>query len=280
MTHISKPKMSTTVTSISSQKIFDALYQQFQKEVSLMNCGVGYIMHFIVLAMQNVEKFAKANAKQYVIHGLQKKEMVKELVMKYFAEYGDWDANKKNQWEQLQLPLRRFMDNVIDVIVSAAKGQMQFAQQLSTQPTIKQKKRCAKKAPNVLANNIRRDVVTDENTLVTQIYQQVYAAIANQQFDCSNIMLLVTTVMQAVSNLSQLTAAQKKDVAMTVITQLVAAIPMPTDEKSAKDAINNTTISQAIDYIIAAANGQLNIGQIVTEIQGLFASCAGCCAKK
>lgn len=264
------------MSAFQIQEHFQELYSQFLSEVSDIKCSVDNFMQLLVRAMENVEHYALRIKKTIVIHGLQKKELVQDLILKYYAEFKAWEEVEKLKFEGLKNHLQVVMDKFIDILVSAAKGQMVF--KVALEETRKNCITCFGGSTKTIANKpiYKPKDVAEVNALVTSIYDQVRASIVNKQFGMNNIMSLVTIVMQAVGQAVALTGPEKKEVAMQVIRKLIAEIPLPDSERETISAIIEGTVSKAIDFIIMAANGQLDFGKMAEQFKTTFA----CCFKK
>lgn len=254
--------------SIAHQEIFDELFEKFKNTVSHIECTAENFMDFLVKAMEDVERYANDIKDRLVLHGLEKKELVEDLLSKFFNEISEWADERKEDWNKIQIALGIFMNKAIDILVSAAKGQLHFNEE-----ELKQKCGCLPKPLAAESKTFIPKDVSEVSDLVEKIHNDVKQSIINKKFNASNFIVLVTIVMQVVEQLGDLTGPEKKEIAIRVIKRLVLEIPMPEEDKVAVGIIVETTLSKTIDYIIMAANGELDFGKIAEQFKSIFSCC-------
>lgn len=245
-------------------KEFDALFEKLNSFFMQIEHTADNFVDVLVKAMEMVEEWSRGLGEKLKIHGLEKKELVEGLIEKLADKF-------ESGADVVQLHVKYWMDKLIDILVTAAKGQLHFNE------TIKAgcgpcKKTNSKK---VKAHATPKDV-GEVDKVIEQVHNEVKNAIVNKQFTASNFIVLVTLVMQVVEKAPQLTGPEKKEVAVKVIKRLILEIPMPGADKEAIGIIVETTLSKTIDFIIAAANGEFDFGKIVEQ----WKSCFPCCYKQ
>lgn len=250
-------------------QVFDRVYAEFKELVKNLETTADNFMDFVVKAMEKVEEFAERTKDEIVIHGIQKKEIVEDMLRKIFDDL----QVVPEHLEKIKVDLEVWLSKTIDVIVSASKGQLGF------QKKVKEKCGCAPKANK----NVRSDLIigapgsdsADVEKISMQVYDIVRDSITNKSFNAQNFIVLVTIVMQVVERAQTLSGAEKKYVAVSVIKRLVMEIPFPEGDKEAIAVIVETTLSKTIDYIIAAARGELHVDlqQVVKGFKALFPCC-------
>jgi hypothetical protein len=256
--------------SIAHEEFFDRLFEGFKNAVSNIECNAENFMDFLVKAMELVERFANDVKKDMELHGLEKKELVEDILCKFFAELTDWAQEREEDYNKLMIELTIYMDKIIDILVSAAKGYLHFNEYLVQAKCCKPKSRRRKNKNETTPKDI-----SEVTPLVDQVYDDVRKSIVNKTFSATNFIVLVTIVMQVVEKLAELSGPEKKEIAIRVIKRLIMEIPMPENEKEAIAIIVETTLSKSIDYIIMAANGELDFGKIKEQFKSIF----GCCTK-
>lgn len=251
-----------------SQDVFNNLYAKLCSYLNPLDTKLHSFVPLLAKSMEIVHKWTQTLEQNIVVHGLQKKEIVISLMTQLAEKFGE----EKDQLLSIE---HSVMEKLIDAFVAAEKGQYVFFSQVEEEVTS-----CCSKKSSDMAKSKRKakDVaveanptnVSDVETAVNQVYDNIKTMITNKQFNASSFVTLVTMVMQVLGQLPQLTGPQKKDVAIQVITRLVQEIPIPGIDQATATALINTTLSKMIDFIVAAANGQFNFTQVVEEVKGCF----------
>lgn len=266
--------------SIAHQELFDELFARFKKAVSTIECKAENFMDFLVIAMEEAEKFSKDIKDKVVLHGLEKKELVEDCLNKFFDEVKEWAQDRKEDWGKLQVELDTLMDKVIDILVQAARGVLDLGERVKDNCSVccfkKTGAKGAKGAKSAKGTKGHRHApkdVTDVTALTDKIHEEVKASIVNKKFGANNFVVLVTIVMQVVEKLGNLNGPEKKKVVISVISRLIMEIPMPEGDRDAIKIVVDTTLSKTIDYIIMAANGELDFGAIAEQFKKIFNCC-------
>lgn len=254
--------------SIAHQELFDELFAKFKRAVSTIECKAENFIDFLVAAMEQAERFAREMKDKIVLHGLEKKELVEDMLHKFFDELKEWSDERKEDWQKFKVQIDTFMDKVIDVLIQSARGVFHFNEK------IKEKCGCAPKVATVEDKKRHQPKDAAQVTALTdQIHEEVRASIVNKKFGPNNIIVLVTIVMQIVEKLGALTGPEKKEVAISVISRLIMEIPMGENDRATIKMIVDTTLSKTIDYIIMAANGELDFGAMAEQVKKIFSCC-------
>ena len=247
-----------------TQNTFDKLYDDLNKFASLTEQKAVNFTQILVHAIEIVENWSKSVVLSMVVHGLQKKELVISLMTQFSSKLSD-------EKDKFEIHVKFFMDKLIDVLISAAKGQLSFNEikEITTQCCLKSNS----KQPKKLKIKSSPKDVSEVESIVDQVYDNIKTMIVNKQFNVSSFVMLITMVMQALEQLPQLTGPEKKDVAIKVIKKLILEIPIPGIDSEAAGVIIDTSLNTTIDFIISAANGEFDFGKIITEVKGWFSCC-------
>ena len=202
-------------------------------------------------------ELVQASSVKSKIHGIEKKLTAMALLNKFADEITDHDVQTMFLFQ-----LHSLASDLIDVLVASAKGHLHIN-------VVKQNQKCCSFK---LRKPIVEKGVQDVNieTAINQIYNNVMSMIASKQFNASNFITLVTTVIQLLQQIPQLTEAEKKQVAIQVMKQLITQIPIPGITSAEAQTIINTVLSTIIDAIIEAANGNFHI---VATVKSWFSHC-------
>lgn len=242
------------------QEKFDELYAKLESWFQHVDQKAESFLETLIHSMEIVEQWARTLGKNIVIHGMQKKE----IVMAMMAKIGDKLVEEKDLFFS---HVNTIMDKMIDILVEAAKGNLHFNEV---------KERCAalcvpKPQPKIAVKD-----VADVEALAKQMHDNIKQSIVDKKFNMTNVVTLVTLVMQMLEQIPALSGPEKKAVAISVIKSLVAEIPIPGVDPATISAIVETSLSKMIDFIISAANGEFDFSKIVEQ----WKSCFPCCYKK
>ena len=108
------------------------------------------------------------------------------------------------------------------------------------------------------------------------VYDRIKASIKNKHVTTSSIFVIVLSTMQIMEDFEGFTGEQKKNIVLTVVKRLVREIPDVSEgERLAMDFLIEKTVSRAIDYVVAGANGEL---EILNQIEAIVDKCCpnGC----
>lgn len=244
------------------QEKFDELYAQLESWFQHIDQKAESFLDTVVHSMEIVEQWSRTLAKDMIIHGMQKKEIVMAMV----AKIGDKLAEEKDLFLS---HVHTVLDKIIDILVEAAKGNLHFNEVKERCALL-----CAKPAPKSSAKSVKD--VADVEALTQQMHDSIKQSIIDKKFGMTNVVTLVTLVMQMLEQIPTLSGPEKKAVAINVIKRLVAEIPIPGVDPATISAVVDTSLSKMIDFIISAANGEFDFTKIVEQ----WKSCFPCCYKK
>jgi hypothetical protein len=205
--------------SIVHQEFFDDLYNEFQKTVSKLECTAENFIDFLVKAMENVEQYSRKVKDQIVLHGLEKKELVEDILKRFFENVKD---NLIEDYETIKVELSALTNKTIDILISASKGHLNF--------NVEEFGKCGCFATRKKQNKFIPKDISDVKILTDQVYDKVKGMIKNKEFNANNFIVLVTIVMQVVEQTQNLTGEEKKQLAIRVIKKIVMEIPMQNKE--------------------------------------------------
>lgn len=225
------------------------------------------IMHFVSEAMQSVRD-------EQELDELEKKEMVNDLVHKIVDSMTIPDDQRLRLHKQF-FPL---LDAIIDMLTRAALGYMYIKLEVE-----EAKAQCIgfcskKRSPPGKKKQLIRDMSEDAlNGLIDQTFASVKELIKQKTFNIGTIMSISTITMQVVETIPQITGGQKKRVVMTVLHRLVDESTLADDTKQKIHNAIDLAVSSAIDFIVAAANGDI---PLVNEAKEAIQTCITNCKKK
>lgn len=238
---------------------------------------------FIVAAMQLLTSEAVA------LHGYQKKELVIDLV-KGVVDNMTISEEDKTTLKNFVFPT---LDNTIDLFVAAAKGYLFFkkvgdkVEEGCNKCFAKCAGKCsgckkteapkAQKAPerNLVVPRTEEGAV-DVTGLSNVVYDKLRGLITHKQITIANIVGIVTLAMQLVQQFAGVEGADKKKIVINVITRLVHEFPMSEADKAAVEAIVATTLDKTIDFVVAVANGDIDLLGIVEDHVARCKAMCGC----
>lgn len=234
------------------------------------------VVDFLMLAMTAVNEHGR-------LHGFEKKEIVKDVVAK-LVETMTIDDEQKDELRRVVTP---HLDETIDFMIAAAKGYLflekvgdkveEGFQKCCLPCKRKSRRRGGARQPKTFELPPHRSITG----LADIIYDKVRGMITSKSVSISNIVSIVTIVMQFVQQYPALAGGEKKQIVKHVIYRLIDEIPInPLDREGIK-AFLNTTLDKTIDYVISVARGDIDlIGKISDVIDKCGTSCGGCCGKK
>ncbi len=114
--------------------------------------------------------------------------------------------------------------------------------------------------------------------LLDEVYDSIKQQIDLKTFQAKDLVHFATLAMRLVEGYPQLSGPEKKNLVIQLANRLVAEIPNISQEDLAifQSAIS-LILPSAIDYIIAASKGQLDLNiTLPPELSGCF----GCCIPK
>lgn len=216
------------------------------------------------------------------LHGYQKKELVIDLVKGVVNNMTISDEDKDG--------LRNFvfptLDNTVDLFIAAAKGYLFFKKvedaidngctKCTARCGPNRCKGCKKQQSTAKARSkaaVSRDLivpldeegVVDVTALSNVVYDKLRGMITHKTVTVANIIGIVTMVMQLVQQFAGVEGSDKKKIVVNVISRLVKEIPMSPEDKMAVEAIVATTLDKTIDFVMAVANGDIDLLGIVED---------------
>jgi hypothetical protein len=265
-----------TESTVLHNELFNQLYETFKKHTSYIDRSIDNFMDFLVKAMEDAEHLCDSLEDRQKIHGLEKKELVKSVLHKFLTDLDQWSDKQKNKITGIVTELELFSDKAIDILVAAAKGQLHFNEAVKL---VKQTSCFAKPNPVQKVSHVPKDI-SDMQILIDTIYDEVKGSIVNKQFGISNVMVLVAIAMQVAEKNKTLNGPEKKEIVLKVLKRLILEIPMSDRDRMMMDSIIEVALGKAIDYIIMAANGELDFGKMIENAKKTFKTMFSCCFKK
>ena len=119
---------------------------------------------------------------------------------------------------------------------------------------------------------------TKSRAVSQDIFDETYDAIKAQidlkTFKAADLVKFAALAMRLVEKYPQLSGPDKKDLVVRLATRLVSEIPnLAPDDLAAIEAAITLVLPPAIDYIIAASKGQLDLNVVKQEFSGCFPCC-------
>ena len=262
----------------SEKNYFDNLFENLLIKVKDVIGDATNTTTFVIEAM----KIVRDNCKD--LHGFEKKDLVMDLLYKIVERMPVEEEDRQHLLDNV-VPS---MENFIEMICNAAKGYLIIKERVE-EAAENQRACCTglfrrlrpseSNKPKGAAATKKIFLRATEEDAVNMIYDRIRESVVNKHITISNIFIIVSSTMKIVEEFGGFTGAQKKTLVITVIKKVIREIPNITDEdRMAIDLVVDTTVDKAIDYIVAAANGEL---EILKQVEAIVDKCCpnGCCAR-
>ena len=255
------------------EAIFITAYDQVRTALASSHNDATNIVVFVIKAMQAVADTD--------IHGWEKKSIVVDIVYKVVDDL-NIEESQKSQIRHTVLPT---VDSLIDLLVSAAKGYLYLKHQsrealdaVSTRCScLPRRRRQRHHRPLRIA-----DEALDMTGMVDDVYDVVKTIVKNRNVTMANIMSIGSVIMQVVEQYPQLVGYQKKQLVICVAHKVVDELSIDDATKVTIKAVIDSTLDKAIEFIIKASRGEIEIvNKIVEATTGCIDRCAkgGCCGR-
>lgn len=262
-------------------ELFTELYN---KLIARLKDKLGDVNNFVAFVG---EAICLLTDEAVAIHGYQKKEMVIDLVKGVVEDMAIPDEDKA--------ALKKFvfptLDNTIDLFIAVAKGYLYLkkVEDVVEEECAKCTARCAGrcrgcKKEETTAKSATRELVAPRNgegmvdvtELSNIVYDKIRGMITHKTVTIINIIGIVTLTMQLVQQFAGVEGADKKKIVINVINRLVKEIPMSDEDRVAVQAIVATTLDKTIDFVIAVANGEIDLLGMVEDGVARCKTMCGC----
>jgi hypothetical protein len=199
-------------------------------------------MNLVTHVIQCVEGVAGLN-------GGEKKELAIEIVLKSI----DGLKLPDNQIVRSLLS-RDSLDNTIDLLISASKGQIDLN---------KIKKFAVNCILGCIKNNSTYEPEISINNLNSNIdfYQELIEDFKQKDINMSNWMSIVTRVMQDVEKLKNLNGPEKKDLAIQITIKIFNKLNI--EDPTLKPLFTHSTLSSVIDTLISVSKNKVKLNNKV-----------------
>lgn len=119
---------------------------------------------------------------------------------------------------------------------------------------------------------------TKSRAVGQDVFEQAYDAIREQidlkTFKAADLLKFATLAMRLAEKYPQLSGPDKKDLVIRLAKRLVSEIPdLAADDLSVLESAIELVLPSAIDYIIAASKGQLDLNVVKQQFSGCFPCC-------
>lgn len=239
-----------------------------------------------------IEAIVLLKEEAHTLHGPDKKDLAIDLVESVVDSMTISDEDKA----ELKAKVFPTLGNTIDLFIAAAKGYM-FLQKIDDavdDACAKCTSKCGggkcsgcKKADANAKSLSRTGEATleapqsaeggvDVTALSNVVYDELRGMITHKQIGVANIISIVTLAMQLVQQFAGVPGADKKAIVINVINRVVAEIPMSDADKAAVQAIVSTTLDKTIDFVVAVANGEIDLLGIVEDHVARCKAMCGC----
>ena len=115
--------------------------------------------------------------------------------------------------------------------------------------------------------------------LIDQLSGQLQDAIEGREITPASIMGIATIAMAMVERQKNMSGDDKKALVIILLHNIVDATEMDDGDKAAVSLIIETTIPSAIDLLIDASKGGLDIDRIKSRWESIKSMFSCCCAK-
>lgn len=246
-------------------------YEQSLAEIKEDIKSSKHLVTFVATAM----KVVKNNDD---LHATQRKNLIVDVIHKIIAAM-PVAHDEKQTIHNLFLPS---LVDLIDVIEAAAKGHLIFRPKPAPVPAPRRLFRLKLFGGVVIhaqrgledATTPSVAVVVDVVPVVNDVYQSVKCMLLGKQINMASLISIGSLIMQVVDQYPQLSGAQKKQIVLQVAHNIVGETELDVATKQMINAAIDTTLDMAIEFIIKAKNGQIDV---VNKIE---ASVKSCCAPK
>jgi hypothetical protein len=209
---------------------------------------------FIVRCMQAVRRI-KADLPQY-----ERDQLVVDLVKQVVDAMPITDEEK----ETIRTECFPTIEGILVVLNAASNGLLYLKQ-----AEAKIKGSCFGKAGKT--RDIASSPVVDTEALASDVFNTVQTVIRFRQLTISSIISIGSTVMQIVEQYPQLSGAQKKEVALSVLRRIVDTSNVSDDTRRVLQSVISTTLPMVIDFIVMAARGQIAfVNMVSAQVKGCF----------
>ena len=228
----------------------------------------------------------------HTLHGPDKKDLAIALVESIVDNMTISDEDKA----ELKANAFPTLGNTIDLYIAAAKGYLflQKVQDSVDDGCAKCTAKCSggkckgcKKTETKSIRSIRSGEATveapqtaegavDITALSNIVYDELRGMITNKQVSLGSIINIVTLTMQLIQQFAGVKGGDKKLIVISVINRVVAEFPMSDSDRAAVQAIVATTLDQTIDFVVAVANGEIDLLGIVEDHVSRCKAMCGC----
>lgn len=201
------------------------------------------------------------------LHSFERDEFISDLVKDVVNSMPLSDEVKT----QLRVHAFPTIDCLVTTLFAASKGYLLFKYNDAKKP-VAPKKRSARDGEAPAEVPVVPPI--DVNALVQDVYSTLETMLRVKQVSLASIISIVSLVMQIIQQYPQLPGIQKKLVALAVLHRVVDNANLSDNDKAIINLAIDTTASQAIDFIIRAANGQVEfVNNAVEQVTGCIANC-------
>lgn len=108
-----------------------------------------------------------------------------------------------------------------------------------------------------------------EEKYIKQVFEDTKKAFEGETITSSSIITLAVRAMELVEKLPALSGSEKKQVVVQVVKLIIDETELSDDDNAKIDVIIDTTLPLAIDFIVAASRGVLNINGVKSRLKKL-----------
>lgn len=252
------------------EKVFIAAYQHIKQSVKDSFDDAEVVIDITVQAMQLV---ADAD-----LHGWEKKTLVSDLVQKLVKETVE---NHDDLREKINSSVIPVVHTFIDMLISAAKGYLYLKHK--TEEVVNNhhccipiRRRRQRRTRTVELMPIE-DTALDLTGMVDDVYDVVKSIIVYKEITLANLMPIGSVIMQVVEQYPQLVGYQKKHIVLQVAHRLVDKLGIDEGAKTAIKVAIDTTLDRAIDFIIRASRGEV---ELLNKLSDAIGGCIDRCAAR
>ena len=108
---------------------------------------------------------------------------------------------------------------------------------------------------------------------VKSIFNDTKTLFQGETFNAGTVITLAVRAMELVEKIPRLTGAEKKVIVIEVVKLMVDETDLSEEDNAKIDVIIDTTLPIAIDLIVAASRGMLNINGLKDKLKKLCCCC-------
>ena len=121
-------------------------------------------------------------------------------------------------------------------------------------------------------NEIRLNTA-DKYDVFDRCYSQVKKLVEGQKITTANVINLLTTSMEVVEEVPNLSGPDKKELTILIVNKLIEETELSDEDQDAIQAIVTRALPFIVDVVIAASRGQYDFNKVTKCWKSMFPCC-------